>query len=104
MIPIKGLYAELQPNSGGSVAVKAHLKPKLGLLVPSKDVATYLYSALAKAMHGEVQLQFFYESFGKDGLMSMLLPKSGEKKDDVEVKVEKPTPIKKVNGEEHAEV
>jgi len=120
IIPIKGLYTEMKPNSGGSVAVQKHLKPKLGLLVPSKAVGLTLFNILAKAVSGEVQLEFFYEAFGKEGLMLMLVNnKTGDKKKQPEVKQPevKPEPVKKeppqknnptvtkgANGEERAEL
>jgi len=124
IIPIKGLYTEMKPNSGGSVAVQKHLKPKLGFLVPSKKVGVQLFDVLAKAVTGGVQLEFYYEAFGEKGLTSMIEPKSkakAEAKDESkpapipEVKFEdpsevktvggkEPSVIKKVAGEEHAEL
>jgi len=123
--PIKGLHTEMKPNSGGSVAVQKHLKPKLGLLVPSKAVGLTLFNILAKAVSGEVQLEFFYEAFGEEGLMSMLVNnKTGDKKKQPEVKQPevkqpevKPEPVKTespptnnpavtkgADGEEHATI
>ena len=120
IMPIKGLYTEMKPNSGGSVAVQKHLKPKLGLLVPSKAVGLTLFNILAKAVSGEVQLEFFYEAFGEEGLMSMPVNnKTGDKKKQPEVKQPevKPEPVKTesppknnptvtkgAGGEEHAEI
>jgi len=125
IIPIKGLYTEMKPISGGSVAVQKHLKPKLGLLVPSKAVGLTLFNILAKAVSGEVQLEFFYEAFGEEGLMSMLVNnKTGDKKKQPEVKQPevkqpevKPEPVKTespptnnpavtkgADGEEHATI
>ncbi len=109
----------MKPNSGGSVAVKKHLKPKLGLLVPSKQVGVQLYNVFAKALRGEVQLEFFYEAFGENGLTSMIEPKSKTKSEAkyemplpkveqpvpiAEVKCEYPNNIKKRNGEEVGEL
>ena len=107
IIPIKGLYTEMMPNEGGSVAVKAHLKPKLGLLAPSQEVGAALFNIFDKAIKGEVQLQFFYEAFGEEGMMSMLLNKTGDKNKQPKVKKEPPakkdpTITKGVDGEEHA--
>ena len=83
----------MMPNKGGFVAVKTHLKPKLGLLVPSKAVGLTFFNILSKAVSGEVQLEFFYEAFSEEGLMLMLLNnKTGDKKKQPEVKQE---PVKK---------
>ncbi len=54
-----------------------------------------------------MQLQFFYEAFGEEGLMSMLLNKTGDKNKQPKVKKEPPakkdpTITKGADGEEHA--
>ena len=113
IIPIKGLYNTMQPNEGGNKPIRTLLKPKLGLLVPSKKVGAEIFDIMKKAVLGEVQLQFFYEAFGEEGLVSMI---EAQAPSEPAQKVEKQeTAVKagptdngngtiKKNGEEYAEM
>jgi hypothetical protein len=87
IIPIKGLYNEMEPNKGGSGAVMRRVRPKVGLLVPSIKVGMDLVNKLAMAIHGKIDLELCVGAEGKKKLISMIeVPdaKGGKKSKDKE--------------------